>query len=385
MNLENLTVNNVKNQNEREQIMSRPKPATGTPVVAPVVAPVVVPVVAPVVVPVVAPVVVPAQRVRKSRDPVKLQVLRSQQPDGKFNLFVRVLNIADQGLAQDVDCVFQGQRQSVHTDKNGSADCPFNPITAPANGTELQVLTYVSGIEDFSVMHVIKRIIKTPTQAALDAKNNKRARIFIYGAGVLLLICALIGLIWGLGNPLINPAKVSLMSRSQTLSTQQVLFNNLPGVKGSSLEVKPEPAPVVASGAWRKIWFLRIAPPVDAWQKPLFSLVALWTMFSIIYWIFSWREEVAEAFRRETGKFVDRHYNSTTAKDPLLQRLVAFTGQLKTARRPETTAPVAADAAPRETPPVTGKNTFWELFRSDLMSDFVTNVLPGVLKAVFKR
>lgn len=319
----------------------------------------------------------PAKPVEKkipATDPVELQLIKSRlpipatvpatgtpatPPPEMYNIFVRVLNINDKGLnKKTVVFTCEGEQKTKITNNQGDAECPFNTLTAPADGKELRISAHVSGIRDFSVMHVIQRVVKTPPQIARDAKNNKRAKIFIYATAGLWIVSLLVALFGGLGKPLIDYSQT-------TLTEQQSLYNALPGIKGTIMEIKPDPAP---SGVW---------------QKPFFLGVIIWTIFSIVYGFLALREEVMEAFRHGMEKLVDKHYNSSRARDPLFQRLLAFSGHLRTVRRPETTAPVATGAAPDTTVPA-AKNSFWELFRSDMLSEFLLDVLPGILKAVFK-
>lgn len=316
----------------------------------------------------------------KETDPVELQVLKSRLPNGQFNLFARVLNIADKGLnKKQVVFIREGDQLAATTNSQGDTACPFNPLTAPADGSKLNVTAHMSGIRDLTLMHIVQRVVKTPAQIAKDAANNRRAKWFLLATLALWLLCAFVIIpVWGFGKPWIDPQKFSLIPHPTELTEEQVAYNNLPGVKGTYLEIKPP----------------RSAPstvPTGKWQKPVFALVLLWSVFSVFYAILSIREEVTEAFRRGVDKIVDRHYATASARDPLFQRILAFSGHLKSIRRPEVmditppaTTTVAATAAAGATTPAVGgaKNTFWELFRSDLLSDFLTEVVPEIFKAL---
>ncbi|MDO8668178.1 MAG: hypothetical protein Q7K35_03705 [bacterium] len=338
-------------------------PATATPLPAPAPA---------------TPPAKPAEKKIPATDPVELQMFKSRlpvptavptvgtpvtPPPEKYNIFVRVLNINDKGLGKKT-IVFtcEGDQKIAVTDKQGDAVCPFNTLTAPADGKELRVSAHISGISGFSIMHVIQRVAKTPPQIAWDAKNNKWAKIFIYAAAGLWIIGLLVALFFGLGKPLIDYSQT-------TLSEQQSLYNALPGIKGTIMEIKPDPAP---SGVW---------------QKPFFLGVIIWTIFSVIYGAFSLREEVMEAFRQGVQNIIDRRGYSVVAKDPLLQRLMAYAGTLKSVRReiPTNTGETpATPQSPTTTTTPSHGNTFWERFLSSLSSDFTVEILPKILKAVFK-
>jgi hypothetical protein len=312
----------------------------------------------------------------KETDPVELQVLKSRRPDGKFNLFARVLNIADKGLnKKQVVFICEGDQQIATTNNQGDAECPFNPLTAPADGSKLNVTAHISGIRDLTLMHVIQRVVKTPAQIAQDAANNRRAKKFLLATMVLWLLCGLIIIpVFGWGKPLIDPRQISLLPHQTELTEQQIAYNNSPSVKGTYLEIKlPESKPSTL--------------PTSKWQKPLYLLILLWSAFSVIYAILSFREEAAEAFHRGVDKIIDRHYATASAKDPFFQRLLAFSGHLKAIRRPEVMDVVPSTVATEiatDTTKTTSKsgNTFWERLESSLVSDTLVEIVPEVLKAV---
>jgi hypothetical protein len=226
-------------------------------------------------------------------------------------------------------------------------------------------------------MMVIQRVVKTAAQIAQDANNNHRAKWFLIATLALWLISSFVIIpTWGFGKPLINRQEISLLPHSSsTLSEQQIFYNSLPGVKGSDDEIK-SPAPKQSTTATGK------------WQKPAYSLILLWSVFSIIYAILSMREEVAEAFRRGVDEVIDRRYATVSARDPFFQRLLAYSGHLKAIRRPEvmditpTTVAAVNTTSGTSTPVIVAKNTFWERLESSLVSDTVVEIVPEILKAI---
>jgi len=294
----------------------------------------------------------PAAKTINPKDPVELQLFKSQLRNGKFSLFARVLNIADKGLKKlSIVFTIEGKKITAITNDQGDASFP-SPLTAPADGKELKVSAHISGIRNFSVMHIIKRVNKTPAQVAKDLANNQRARIFFFVAVGLWLICLLVALIFGPGNPLVDFSQTKL-------TDQQVFFNNLPGISGTSQEIKLSSAD----------------QDLGSWQKPFFLVVIFWTIFTIFYGILAFREEVVEECRSGIGKLVDKYYNTSSAKDPLLERLLAFSGHLTSARRSTTTTGTTE-------PTTVARPSFWQLFRSDLLSDFLVEVVPGIFRAL---
>lgn len=311
----------------------------------------------------------PTPPAMKETDPVELQLLKSQRADGKFSIFARVLNVASKGLGKKtIVFVREGTEEEVTTDKNGRASYP-GLLTPPSDGSKMTVSASVSGIADRAVIQVYARKPKSPIQQAKDSANNRRGIIFtLVGVGGCLA-CLLIAFFFGLGKPLIDKTKTSIMPQPRTsLTENQVAYNNLASVKGTEFEIKlPAPAPSTT--------------PTGKWQKPIFLVAFLWTAFSLVYWFFSFREEVVEAFRHGVEKIIDKRSSSASAKDPFFERLLAFSGHLASARK----SPGSTETTQPSAPAPSGKNTFWELLRSDLLSDILTEILPGVLRSIFKR
>lgn len=339
-----------------------PAPPTPAPGATPPLAPAPAAAVAP---PAIQPTTV------KETDPVELQLLKSRNPvSGDFLIFARVLNVASKGLGKKIVVfVREGEQKEVPTDKNGRANYP-TLLTPPSDGSKMNVSVSVSGISDRATIQIYARRPKSPAQQAKDSANNWRGMKFtLVGVGACLT-CLLIVLFFGLGKPLIDKTKTSIMPQPRTsLTENQVAYNNSPGVKGTYLEIKL-PAPIPST------------TPTGRWQKPIFLATFLWTAFSVVYWFLSFREEAVEAFRHGVEKIIDKRSSSASAKDPFFERLMAFSGHLASARKSSGSTP---EITPPGAPAPSGKNTFWELFRSDLLSEFVTEILPGVLKAIFKR
>lgn len=302
-------------------------------------------------------------------DPVELLLTRNLDAStGEYSVFTRVLNIAGKGLEnQVVVFTIEGRQEPVTTDNQGDAKYPY-PLAAPTDGKELIVSAHCSGIRAPCSIRIFKRTPKTPEQVRRDGENNKRARIFLLVTAVLLVGYLALVYFFGLGKPLFNPGKTSIMPKVQTqLSEQQEFFNDLPGVRGTKDEFKIPKPPLSTV-------------PTGKWQKPLSLVIFLWTIFSVGYAIASLREEVWDAVKRGVERVVDKRANTANAKDPLFERLVAFTGHLASARRQ--LSPTAEAERAKMTPPVTGKNTFWERLQTSLLSDITVEVLPAIVKAI---
>ena len=304
-------------------------------------------------------------------NPVELQLFRYTKPDDSIIVLARVLDIKDLGMEDKTITFCSGRdgRTDQETDENGICDYPR---TVTKTNEDQRLTALVSGISSPAVLHIpAQRVPKTQQQIDRDAKNNEIAKWCIRITVALWLIWAALILFNGFGEPLMNIHRTEL-------TEQQRLLNNTPGVKDGPLEVKTDKA----------------TPFKERWQKPSLLILIALSVLTIGYSILSLREEMAEALRNGWSRIMDKRGHMAFTNDPALQRWLELVGLLKTARSrreipaaiaeiPNTTTPETTPA-PTTTPQrVHHKNTFWELLRSDLLSDFIMEVLPGLLRRIF--
>jgi len=308
----------------------------------------------------------PAQPTVNKLDPVEIQVLRSALPKaGEFRLFARVLNYKGDGLKnKNVGFLFQGKLVEVET--NVAGVCQFPKIATRSlsikPGAEEKITAFVSGISQLTTTTLCRRRRLTKKSKEDAQKNNQRARRFFAAAGIAfgiwLVAAVLISSFSGLGEP--------LLSNSHALTAQEKFYQTIP-------------KPLIISQA------VSSETDLGHWQKPAIflplSIILLWTAFSFLYGIISLREEVAEAWRAGMESLVDRNY--VKAHDPLFERIAAWSGHLTRARtQPASPTTQTPGPAPVGT---TTKPSFWNYFSSDLLSDFIMDILPRIFRAIIGR
>ena len=289
-----------------------------------------------------------------SRAPAELQLFRSELTDGRFRVFVRVLDPAGRGVGgARVVFVCGGQTDSVMTDDEGDAVFP-DELLPPRTGEPLKVSAHVSGIRDRAIIEVSRRPERTPEQAVSCARRRQRARLLLVSAVAAWVLCGVLWTVFGFGNPLIDFAH-------HELTEQQKLYNDMPGVKGTFLEIKP-------------------VPSRGDWQKPLSLAVFLWTVFSFSYCLYACSWEAGEALRLRVARLIDQRHDTAISRDPLFKRLLRWSGQ----------GSVVAGEAEAGTSPVAGGigNASWisgEVFRSALLAGVTMEAIKAIARALRRR
>jgi hypothetical protein len=171
----------------------------------------------------------------------------------------------------------------------------------------------------------------------------------------------------GWGDPILNPPATEL-------SVQQQMYNEVVLSVNPDLIIRPE----VSKGNWQKyFWF--------------FSF--LWTIFSFVYALLSPREEIIEGFRNGVDKIIDKlRQTSDTASDPLIDKLIAWSqthARARAQKQPKATiatTTTGTEATTETEAPKTKKAlTFWDVFKSDMISEIIIDLIPPIFKAAFKK
>ena len=308
----------------------------------------------------------PAQPTVNKLDPVEIQVLRSALPKaGEFRLIARVLNYKGDGLKnRTVGFLFRGKLEELETNSGGVCQFPKMATRSISikPGAEEKITAFVSGISQLTTTTLCRRRRLTGKSKADALRNNQRARRFFAAAGIAfgiwLVVAICITAFSGLGEP--------LLSTTHALTAQEKFYQTIP-------------KPLIISQA--------VSPETDLghWQKPaiflLLGIILLWTAFSFLYGIISLREEVAEAWRAGMESLVDKHY--VRAHDPLFERFAAWSGHLARART-QSVSPTTQTPGPTPVGTTT-KPSFWNYFSSDLLSDFIMDLLPRIFRAIVGR
>jgi len=301
-------------------------------------------------------------------DPDQLQITRHRMADGANTIFARVVDALGNGIKTVVQVCAQGVIYDLPTDKNGTAVWPFPRCLNPRETVDADIC--VTGIVEKA--KVILRGPR-PNHAGRPAAwtwgwwygtNN--------GRGVALLIAMvaiwIIALVIGPGDPLISFGHTEL-------SAQEKFYNAGADIYKATVDQAPGLLHAVGNAVCKFVW-LFLAP--------------LLTIFAILYFVFSLREEIAEGIIEGLELLVDRPY--VRSKDPLAERIMAWSGVYATAKKaglvrqplqaPETEE--KTEETKTEQPKGRGHVSFWELFRSDLASDLLVVVLPQVIRHYFR-
>lgn len=301
-------------------------------------------------------------------DPEELQVTRHRQADGTNTLFVRVVDAVGNGVKTIVQICAEGHIHDVPTDKNGMAIWAAPKKLKARKTVDADVC--VSGISEKA-----KVVLRGPRP-----HDPKRGKVWTKkwwfkennGRGVLLLIAMvaiwILALVIGPGDPLI--------SFDHTQLSPQELFYNL-GTDNYKVVVDKAPTilHVLGNAACKFVWFF---------------LAPILTIFAILYFVFSLREEVAEGIIEGLELLVDRPY--VKAQDPLAERVMSWAGVRSTARKNPVQPTITTPQPQTEESAQTEEKAkhprrhvpFWELFRSDLASDLLVEVIPQVLRHFFR-
>lgn len=290
----------------------------------------------------------------KTDDPEKITISRHHDGNGKFTLFIRVLKTGGIGIKAPVVIEAEGVQKTILTDDQGNAKFDFgNKIRILNPGEVVEVRAKVSGIEDPAVIKLRRRQIPTPKPATFSrpwwfGTNNGRSVIFLGAMVVLWFLCIVIGY----GDSLIGEP-------TRTLSEQQIFYNQTAKLANPNFVITPE------EGIFRIF--------LDDTKKYMHLLTMLWSIFAIIYVPLSLREEIFEGLQEGFEKIVDRSY--VQAEDPFIQRLMAWSGARGVATRKGGIIVKEGEKGEKVVRP-----TFWEYFRSDLLSDFIIEILPGIFR-----
>lgn len=134
----------------------------------------------------------------------------------------------------------------------------------------------------------------------------------------------------------------------------------------------------------RKIDSVKTEPPTSNGSSFLIGACIILTPIVLLYAIFSLREEFAYYMRLWSVNLMRRRQNSV--HDPAFERIAKMYGAYGHAKKTSQviTAPVISEGSVTISK-VHDKNSFWELLRSDLISDFVMEVALPLLTRTLKR
>jgi hypothetical protein len=317
-----------------------------------------------------ANVIIPAQKDKKNNnDPEDLILSRYHDGCGHFVITVRVLKAEGYGINIPGKIFYRGEYYDFTTD--GAGEYLFNVPNFICEGDDFPLSATVSGIANEATVRIKRRVEKPSYREKswwLITTNNGRGFILL---GIMLIIWLSI-ITRALNNaPLIS---ANLFRNQETgLSVDEELFNKSASKVDNTLVIERQ----------------NFSNPISS--STIFWLI-IYSLFSIIYAIASWREEVMNGIEDAIELILDRNHGR--AEDPALERWMKHFGISHRVKK----APVTILSAPDPASPVVpqqiqgqkpadvgGHPSIATLFQLDLLSDVLVTIVPSVLKKIFGK
>lgn len=301
--------------------------------------------------------VVPGKhQVAGSNDPESLSIYRYHDKQGNFRILVRILKAKGAGLIAPFSIWFKGQRTDYETDKNGLFSFPVSPV---CEGDDEQLLAFANGIEEKAKLRIYypkrKENFRNKPNWIIST-NNGRALIFM-----AVVIIFWLGIFFSIDSPVISP---DLFRDSETgLSAAEKFYNESAKIADSTVMIRPRE---ISGSISDNLWIL----------GSVFSVIA------IFYFILSWREEVLEGIEMGLEKIIDR--NSDRADDPVIEKWMKHFGMMSQVGSAKITG-VSNSTTPVQESGSGGHPSLGTLFKLDLMSDILVEIMPAIFKKIFGK
>lgn len=294
------------------------------------------------------------------KDPESLSLYRYHDGCGNIRILARVLRAGGVGLATTLVVWYKGQKTEYNTDANGVVDFSLPPL---CEGEDNELTAFVSGIEERAKLHIkrsTRRANFFETEHWLYRTNNGRGLIFL---AVTVLFWLLVIVKGFFSAPIISG---DLFRDSDSgLSSAEKFYNKSAAIANQQSVIPPHD---VSSTIPDTVIFLGIA----------------FSVFAIIYFIVSWREEIMQGIEEGIEKIIDK--NHSRSDDPALEKLMKYFGMKHVVKNPKiqvvnpVNATVAAETAGTGN---SGHPSLATLFQLDLMSDILVEIVPKVIKNIF--
>jgi hypothetical protein len=298
-------------------------------------------------------------------DPESLLLYPSDDGAGRFSVLVRVLKTKGVGLKTTVNILYRGSKHPVQTDDSGDGVFVLPDILNP--GESFPLLATVDGIKDEARIKISRpRNIVRPARfsRAWFEINNGRAFVLSVFTVMLWLFCFSIGP----GELILN--KMTFRNESSGLSSQEEIYNR----SVSQYNKVANPNDLDKAG------FAAQKHEDTKWQHKYLLLALFATFFTIIYAILSQREEIAEGIKEGAERIFSQ--SSVKASDPTYEKLAKWAGIYSIVRNPK--VEVAMSSSSGATAASSGgQHSLATFFSMDLLSDFIMEVLPAILKRIF--
>lgn len=299
------------------------------------------------------------------KDPESLSLYRYHDGCGNIRIFVRILRAGGVGLATTVVIWYKGQKTEYNTDTNGVVDFSLSPL---CEGEDNELTAFVSGIEERAKLHIkrpVRRANFFETEHWLYRTNNGRGLIFLAVAVLFWVLVIVKGFFSApiISGDLFRDSDSGLSSAEQFYNKSAAIANQQSVIPQSVI-----PPHDVSSTIPDTVIFLGIA----------------FSIFAIVYFIFSWREEIMQGVEEGIEKIIDK--NHSRSDDPALEKWVKYFGIKHVVKNPKiqvvnpVNATVVAETAGSGN---SGHPSLATLFQLDLMSDILVEIVPKVIKNIF--
>jgi hypothetical protein len=320
---------------------------------------------------------------QKTDEPEEVQVTvwesltNTVPPVMTSGIHVRVINSAGDGLPGKavIFCDNIAKPKEISINKHGCGVFTYPDQIKEDESIGIQVA--VSGIRDKANVNLLN-LKPLPTmpdsyKERFVKSNNFRAVIFTIIMLMSWVICATT--FWC--SPMLSEAKIITTPETTSISIyEDKVAEMMKTGKVVERDYVPPPKTAKSSGI------------LDRIKAIVLVITFLYTIFVVIYSICAMREEFAYYMRKWSVKLMQRRQSS--AQDPLQERIAkmygAFGHAQKTPAQPEITVTTSTMAGASDSSTIKHEDTsFWKLLRSDLVSDFIMNILYPMVGRALKK
>lgn len=290
-------------------------------------------------------------------DPETLAIYRYHDKQGNFRILVRILKAKGSGIIAPFSTWYKGVRTDYKTNKHGMFDFPISGV---CRGDDEQILVFVDGIEEKAKLRIHypdKKPSYRDEEKWFINTNNGRALILM-----AMVLIFWIGIFLSIDTPVITP---DIFRNTATgLSAAEQSFNESARLADSTLIIQPHQ---IAGSIPDKVWIFGI----------IFSILA------VFYFILSWREEIFDGIESGFERIIDK--NSDKANDPIVERWMKYFGMMHKVGRQQIKVTDTDNSSAAAESDKGGHPSLGTLFKLDLMSDVLVEIVPAIFKKIFGK
>ncbi|MEI8360765.1 MAG: hypothetical protein WCG01_01415 [bacterium] len=195
--------------------------------------------------------------------------------------------------------------------------------------------------------------------------NNFRANWGMLATILWLFVCLSVGY----GKPVIQEYLPTFQANEVDLSQEARAARK----KAVSLGLEAESQPIKYEQTEK------YNPVAEKIRGGMWLLLGLMLAFFPIYWLLSWREEIAEVGRETLHAMLDNHRDR--ADDPFFEKFGKWFGSVSTAKKTSHSS-TSSSATPTTTESTQG-SAFMDFLKMDLIVELLTSMLPKLFKKLF--